>query len=111
MITSHLYALKKNLDLYSSSYEKTLTLRDFNVGIGEQRIKSFCKNSNLTNLIKQPTCYKNPDSPTCIGLILSHLTRSFLSTYAIDRLSHFHLMTLNVMNKSFKKNQTQDCKL
>ena len=27
-------------------------------------MKSFCENYIFTSLIEQPTCYKNPDSPT-----------------------------------------------
>ena len=68
MISIHLDALSKYLDLYSSTHEKIL-LGDFNVGIEEQKMKSFCENYNFTRLTKQPTCYKNPDSPTCIYLI------------------------------------------
>ena len=67
-------------------------------------MKTFCVNCNLTSLIKQPTCYKNPNNPTCIDLILSNTPRSFQSTCVIETgLSDFHLMTLTVMKKSFRK--------
>ena len=67
-------------------------------------MKTFCDNCNLTSLIKQPTCYKNPNNPTCIDLILSNTPRSFQSTCVIETgLSDFHLMTLTVMKKSFRK--------
>ena len=69
-------------------------------------MKTFCKNYNLQSLIKQPTCYKNPSRPTCIDLILTNVPRSFQSTCVIETgLSDFHLMTLTVMKKSFKKFQ------
>ena len=67
-------------------------------------MKAFCDNYNLTSLIKQPTCYKNPNNPTCIDLILSNTPRSFQSSCVIETgLSDFHLMTLTVMKKSFRK--------
>ena len=67
-------------------------------------MKAFCDNYNLTSLIKRPTCYKNPNNPTCIDLILSNTPRSFQSTCVIETgLSDFHLMTLTVMKKSFRK--------
>ena len=67
-------------------------------------MKTFCDNYNLTSLIKQPTCYKNPNNPTCIDLILSNTPRSFQSTCVIETgLSDLHLMTLTVMKKSFRK--------
>ena len=66
-------------------------------------MKTFCENYNLQNLIKQPTCYKNPSRPTSIDLILTNVPRSFQSTCVIETgLSDFHLMTLTVMKKSYK---------
>ena len=104
MICNHLDALSKHLDLYSTTYENILILGDFNVGIEEQHLKDFRDNCNLTSLIKQPTCYKNPSNPTCTDLILSSTPRSFQSTCVTETgLSDFHLMTLTVMKKSFRK--------
>ena len=74
------------------------------VGIDELHMKSFFETYNLTNLIKQPTCYKNLDNPTCIDLILTNIPRTFQSTCVIETgLSDFHLMTLTIMRKTFKK--------
>ena len=54
----------------------------------------------------QPTCYKNPSRPTRIDLILTNVPRSFQSTCVVETgLSDFHLMTLTVIKKSFKKFQ------
>ena len=104
MIKSHLETLSNFLDLHSSKYKKMLILGDFNVGIDEPHMKSFCEAYNLTNLIKQPTCYKNPDNPTCIDLILTNVPRTFQSTCVIETgLSDFHLMTLTIMRKTFKR--------
>ena len=67
-------------------------------------MKIFCDSYSLTSLIKQPTCYKNPSHPKCIDLILTNVPRSFQTTCVIETgLSDFHLMTLTVMRKSFKK--------
>ena len=69
-------------------------------------MKLFCENYNLKTLIKEPTCYKNPDNPTCIDLILTNVPRSFESTCVLEtRLSDFHLMALTVMRKRIKKFQ------
>ena len=47
---------------------------------------------------------QNPNSTTYIDLILTNLPRSFQSTYVIETgLSDFHLMTLTVMRKFFKR--------
>ena len=79
---------------------------DFNVIDDGHYMKSFCKNYGLKNLIRQPTCYKNPSNPVCIDLIFTNVPRSFQSTCVVETgLSDFHLMTLTVMRKSFKKHQ------
>ena len=71
--------------------------------IEEANMKSFCENCNLKSLIKQPTCYKNPNKPTCIDLILTNVPRMFQSTCVLETgLSDFHLMTVTVMRKTFK---------
>ena len=106
LIDNHVDALSKYLDLYSSRYEKVLLLGDFNAGIEEKHMKCFCDNYNLKSLTKQPTCYKNLDNATCIDLLLTNAPRSFPSTCVLEtELSDFHLMTLTVMRKIFKKSQ------
>ena len=100
LIQSSQDALSKYLDLYSSKYENVLTLGDFNADIEEKHIKCFFDNYDLKSLIKHSTCYKNPDNPTCIDLLLTNAPRSFQSTCVLETwLSYFHLMTLTVMRK------------
>ena len=107
-IGNHLEALSDFLDFHSSSYNNIIILGDFNVGLEEPHMKTFCESYILQNLIKQPKCYKNPSRPTCIDLILTNVPRSFQSTSVIEAgLSDFHLMTLTVMKKSFKNFQQQ----
>ena len=105
-IGNHLEALSDFLDFHSSSYNNIITLGDFNVGVKEPHMKMFYEHYSLQNLIKQPTCHKNPSRPTCIDLILTNVPRSFRSTCVIETgLPSFHLMTLTVMKKSFKRFQ------
>ena len=104
MIKNHLATLSNFLELHSSKYKKIMILGDFNVGIDELHMKFFCETYNLPNLIKQSTCYKNPDNPTCTDLILTNVSRTFQSSCVIEtRLSGFHLLTLTIMRKTFKK--------
>ena len=84
---------------------------DFNADTEKKHMKCFCDNYNLKSLIKQSTCYKNPDNPTCIDLLLANAPRSFQSTCVLEkRLSDFHLMNLTVMGKIFKKVTTESYK-
>ena len=92
--------------MLSSDYEKIISLRGFDVTDDEHHMKPFCKNYGLKNLIRQPTCYKNPSNPVCIDLILTNVPRSFQSTCEVETgLSDFLLITLTVMRKNFKKYQ------
>lgn len=59
---------------------------------------------DLKNLIKQPKCNKNPNSPTCIDLISKNVPRGFQSAYVLETaLFDFRLMTLAVIKKRIKK--------
>ena len=43
-----------------------LILGDFKVGIDGPQMKSFFETKSITNLIKQPTCYKVPDNANAL---------------------------------------------
>ena len=48
--------------------------------------------------MKQPTCFKNPNNPTLIDLILANHPKSFhLSSVFETGLSDFHKLTLTVL--------------
>ena len=60
--------------------------------------EEFCVSCNLKNLIKQPTCFKNPDNPTLIDHILTNHPKSFHSSSVYETpLSDFHKLTLTVL--------------
>ena len=48
-IGNHLEALNDFLDFHSSSYNNIIILGDFNVGVEEPHMKTFCKNYSLQN--------------------------------------------------------------
>ena len=103
-IDSHLNVITKTFDTYYGKYENVIFLGDFNAGIEETTMKSFCESYNLTSLIKQPTCFKNPEKPSCIDLILTNRPKSFQTTCVIETgLSDFHRMTVSVLKMRFRK--------
>ena len=103
-IMNHLDASQKNLDLYISEYEH---VRDFNIETKEPYMQSFLKLYGLRNLISEPTCYKNPENPSSIDLILTNSSSSFQHPCALETsLSDFHKihkMTSTVMITTFQK--------
>ena len=71
-------------------------------------MESFSENYDLENLIKQPSCYEKPNSPTCIDLVLVNITRRFQNMCVLEmKLYDFHLMTLIGMRKSIKNFQSK----
>ena len=67
-------------------------------------MRNFCNSYSLNGLIKQPTCFKNSENPSCIDLILTNKPRSFQSTCVIETgLSDFHRMTVSVLKIHFRK--------
>ena len=44
----------------------------------------FFKYYNLTNLIKQPIWFKNPEKPKCIDPILTNKPRSLQNTFVVE---------------------------
>ena len=63
MICGHLAFLSKCLDHYLQSYDNVILLGDFNSEPTETAMHEFCQIYNLLNLIKVPTCFKNPQNP------------------------------------------------
>ena len=53
--------------------------------------------NNLKCIIKESTCYKNSDNPTCIDLILTNCPKNFQKSSILETgLSDFHKMVLTV---------------
>ena len=66
----------------------------------------FCDVYNLKNLIKVPTCFKNPEKPTSIDLMLTNSYRSFQNSCAIETgLSDFHKMIVTILKTYFQKKE------
>ena len=103
-ISHHLNSIGKNLDLLSGNYENIFLMGDFNADMENISLKHFCDLYNLKNLIKVPTCFKNPENPKCIDLMLTSSFRSFQNSCAIETgLSDFHKMIVTVMKAYFQK--------
>ena len=63
----------------------------------------------MKNLVKQNTCFKNPDKSTCIDLILTNCPRSFQNTDTFATgLSDFHKLTFTVLKQHFPKQKPVD---
>ena len=69
-------------------------------------MKEFCTLNELKNLINEPTCFKNPEKPICIDLILTNQPTYFqLSTVLETGLSVFNLVTVTEFRMGFMKSK------
>ena len=67
-------------------------------------MNDFCNVYNLSNLVKEPTCYKNPDNPSCIDLFLTNRPKCFQSTVTMETgISDFQKMLDTVLKICYKK--------
>ena len=82
-ISNHLMNLRKIIDKNSSRYDKYLCLRDFNSETSETTLRHFCDLYKLKILVRERTCFKNPDNPSCIDLLLTNCSNSFQDTQVI----------------------------
>lgn len=103
-IDNYLNTLGLRLDHFMTNYENFLLLGDFNSETHESFMSEFCNIYNLCNLVKEPTCFKNPLNPSSIDLILTNKPKRFQNTFTIETgLSDHHKMTVTVLRSFVQK--------
>ena len=104
LISNHLNILGKILDTQMKIYDNFLIVGDFNSEMTESAMEKFCGTYHLHNLIKDPTCFKNPDKPSCIDLLLTNFPKSFLKSQTLETgLSDFHKLMQTVHKIDYGK--------
>ena len=94
----------KGLDSLSSKYYDFVLIGDFNADLSNNFVDSFCGSYSLKSLIKKPTCFKNPDHPISIDLILTNRQKGFQNSTIIETgLFDFHKHTVTVLKSYLKK--------
>ena len=104
MISYFLTHVGRTLDKLIGTYDNILILGDLNSTQVEPSMKDFCDTYNLENLINEPTCFKNPHSPSSIDVMLTNRKHSFQNSMVIETgLSDYHKMTISILKTFFKK--------
>ena len=79
-------------------------LGDFNAEDTEPILPEFLEQYKAKNIMKNKTCFKNPDRTTCIDLFLTNSPHSFQNTITISTgLSDFYKIIIIVLKSSFVK--------
>ena len=67
-------------------------------------MEHFCDIYHLKNLVKEPTCFKNPNKPSCFNLFLTNCSKSFQDTQGVEiGLSDFHKTKITVLKMFYTK--------
>ena len=87
-----LNSISDMLDYYLNHYEYKVIFEDFDMNPVKPEMNTFLNTENLTNLIKENTCFKGTCS--CIDLILTNSKYSFQFSSSIETGSsdHHHLI-------------------
>ena len=103
-ISYFLKYMSQGLDKHLCNYDNILLVGDFNCEMWEKDMSEFCDLYNLKCLIKEPTCFKSRNNPTCIDLMLTNQEKYFQNSLTIESgLSDFHKMIVTVFKATFKK--------
>ena len=98
--------VSKGLDKYLCNYDNILILGEVNASMSNETLKDFGEMYSLKNLITEPTCYKNPNNPSSIDVILTNRVNSFYNSTVIETgLSDHHKMTLTVLKACVPKKE------
>ena len=77
---------------------------DFNVGFTEANMAAFCNEYKLKTLHKEPTCFKNYMSPSCVDLFLTNDRKRFESALTVEPgLSDFQKLIVTVLTVKHEK--------
>ena len=100
-----MHHLSKGLDIYMNKYDNILFLGDFNSEMSENYLNDFFNVYNLQNIVKEPTCFKNHENPSCIDLLLINRPWCFENTVAVEAagISDFHKIVVTVFKVFYKK--------
>ena len=101
--------LDRVLDSYLITYDKYILVGDFNREINDTHMHNFMVNFGLNNIVKDKTCFKNPNNPSCIDLFLTNKPRSFQHTTTFDTgISDFHKMVITSFKCTFEKRNPKE---
>ena len=104
LIADHLHCIGRGIDFCSSKYDNFVVLGDLNTEVSNSFMEQFCASYNLKSLIKEPTCFKSVDNPSCIDLILTNHPKCFQKSGVYKTgISDFHKLTFTVLKTYFHK--------
>ena len=104
LIEKHMNEIGKALDIYLHKYDHIILIGVFTSEISERSIHDFCNVYNLESLLNTPTCFKKPENPSCIDLLLTNSKNNFDETLVLESgLPYFYKLIVPALRSDFKK--------
>ena len=88
------------IDTYTQKYDNILLAGYFNTEEEEVILRNYLELYDLKNLVKEKTCFKSVENPSCVDLFLTNCSRSFQHTNVI---STGPIMIITVLKTTLKK--------
>ena len=101
---SFIKVLTACVESYLSQFDNLLIIGDFNIEEKEKIFEDFMQNLDMDNIVKEPPCFKHPDNPSCIALILTNRKQYLQNTTVVETsISDFHKMVVAVIKSHYIK--------
>ena len=105
--------MNKQLNVYSSNYDSSVLVAGFSSEISDKCMDVFVESCNLSNRLRESTCYKHLPDPSCIDLFLTNSLDSFGNSIVVETgLSRFHRMAVTTTITPFQRSllKVRHCK-
>ena len=98
----------KIVDKASLNYENFVIIGDLNLTPDNLHLKTICSTLSLSNLIKEPTCFKPNCNPSSIDAILTNHKNQFKYSKAVETsMSDYHKMIVTAWKSHIPKHHAK----
>ena len=85
-ISNFFSCIESKLNELCLKHENVILMGDLNSEISEERMDILCNTYHCKCLVKEPTCFKNINNPSCVDLILTNKSLFFQHTKVIETI-------------------------
>ena len=95
--------LQRAIDFFSTTYDKLITLGDFNMDVKEAAIPSIMEDNRLVSLINSQTSFKSANG-RCIDSIMTNSKNSCICSRTSETgFSDFHHMVYTILKTTYNR--------
>ena len=102
-ISHHLKEIGKDLDVLTSKYDDIIPKGDFNAEPANTAVFGFFEIYNLENIIRKMTCFKNPNNPSYIDVMITNKPSFQNSMVTETGIFDFHKKRVTLTKTHYSK--------